>query len=90
MTLEVNILLFHRKSKQFVMAQKLEAIGRGLQWDDSSDHDNVTKILVRGGREGIQYVKFDYVKSGQPQTGLIHGLSGRGGFTQTVYMSYKI
>ncbi|KAG7610587.1 Jacalin-like lectin domain [Arabidopsis suecica] len=71
------------------MAQKLEAIGRGLQWDDSSDHDNVTKILVRGGREGIQYVKFDYVKSGQPQTGLIHGLSGRGGFTQTFEIDQK-
>lgn len=67
------------------MAQKLEAKGGkgGRQWDDLADHDNVTKICVRGGREGIQHVQFDYVKSEQPKSGLIHGAFGKG-FTQTV------
>ncbi|VYS49631.1 unnamed protein product [Arabidopsis thaliana] len=35
-------------------------------------------IHQRGGFEGIQYIKFDYVKSGQPKIGSVHGLSGRG------------
>ncbi|CAH2060213.1 unnamed protein product [Thlaspi arvense] len=66
------------------MAQNVEAKGGkgGNVWDDGADHDNVTKINVRGGPEGIQYVQFDYVKSGQFKTGSVHGLSGRG-FTQT-------
>lgn len=61
------------------MAQKLEAKGvkGGNQWDDLADHDHVTKIYVQDGRKGIQYVKFDYVKNGQPQTGSLHGLMGR-------------
>ncbi|CAF2125360.1 unnamed protein product [Brassica napus] len=65
------------------MAQKLAAKGGkgGNQWDDLADHDNITKIYVRGGYEGIQYVQFDYVKGGKPQTGSMHGVSGRG-FTQ--------
>ncbi|VYS48839.1 unnamed protein product [Arabidopsis thaliana] len=72
------------------MAHKVEAKGGkgGNQWDDSADHDNVTKILVRGGLQGIQYVKFDYVKSGQPQTGSIHGVSGRG-ITETIDIDPK-
>jgi L,D-peptidoglycan transpeptidase YkuD (ErfK/YbiS/YcfS/YnhG family) len=65
-------------------AEKLQAKGGngGNQWDDLADHDHVTKIYVQGGQEGIQYVKFDYVKNGQPQSGSVHGLLGRG-FTQT-------
>ncbi|CAH2047874.1 unnamed protein product [Thlaspi arvense] len=54
----------------------------GHQWDDGADHDGITKIHVRGGFEGIQYIKFDYVKSGKHHDGYIHGLSGSG-FTQT-------
>ncbi|EFH64356.1 hypothetical protein ARALYDRAFT_338247 [Arabidopsis lyrata subsp. lyrata] len=37
-----------------------------------------TMKIIRGGFEGIQYIKFDYVKSGQPKIGSVHGLSGRG------------
>ncbi|KAG2318648.1 hypothetical protein Bca52824_011861 [Brassica carinata] len=67
------------------MAQKLEAKGGkgGNQWDDLADHDNVTKIKVRGGSGGIQYVQFDYVRGGKIQTGSMHGVSGRG-FTQAI------
>ncbi|CAH8337898.1 unnamed protein product, partial [Eruca vesicaria subsp. sativa] len=67
------------------MAQKLEAKGGkgGNHWDDLADHDNVTKINVRGGSGGIQYVQFDYVKGGKSQTGSMNGVSGRG-FTQSI------
>ncbi|EFH56992.1 jacalin lectin family protein [Arabidopsis lyrata subsp. lyrata] len=43
------------------MAQKLEAKGGsgGNQWDDGADHENVTKIHVRGGLEGSQFIKFE-------------------------------
>ncbi|AEE33806.1 Mannose-binding lectin superfamily protein [Arabidopsis thaliana] len=56
---------------------RLEAKGSkgGIQWDDGADHEGITKIHVRGGFEGIQYIKFDYVKSGQPKIGSVHGLS---------------
>lgn len=69
------------------MAQKLEAKGGsgGNQWDDGADHENVTKIHVRGGLEGSQFIKFEYVKAGQTVVGPIHGFSGKG-FTQTVSM----
>ncbi|CAH8307489.1 unnamed protein product [Eruca vesicaria subsp. sativa] len=65
------------------MAQTLEAEGGkgGNKWDDSADNENVTKIIVRGGLEGIQYVQFDYVKNGQTKSGPIHGTMGKG-FTQ--------
>lgn len=57
----------------------------GTQWDDGADHENVTKIHVRGGLEGIQFIKFEYVKAGQTVFGPIHGVSGKG-FTQSVSM----
>ncbi|KAG7552447.1 Jacalin-like lectin domain [Arabidopsis thaliana x Arabidopsis arenosa] len=65
------------------MALKVEAKGGngGNKWDDGSDYDNVTKIYVRGGLEGIQFVKFEYVKAGKTIVGPIHGVYGRG-FTQ--------
>ncbi|CAE5962792.1 unnamed protein product [Arabidopsis arenosa] len=64
----------------WIPASRLEAKGSkgGTQWDDGADHEGITKIHVRGGFEGIQYIKFDYVKSGQPKIGSVHGLSGRG------------
>lgn len=75
------------------MAVKVEAKGGngGNKWDDGFDYDDVAKIHVRGGREGIQYIKFEYVKAGKTIDGPIHGVSGRG-FTQTVcsYESYYI
>ncbi|CAN7014938.1 unnamed protein product [Brassica oleracea var. botrytis] len=72
-------------SNGLAMAQKLEPIGGkgGKQWDDGIDHDYVTKVYIRGGREGIHYIKFDYVKDGQSIDGLIHGVSGDG-FTHTL------
>ncbi|KAJ0250406.1 Jacalin-related lectin 11 [Hirschfeldia incana] len=54
----------------------------GVQWDDGSDYEGVTKIHVRGGLEGIQFIKFEYVKAGQTIAGPVHGVSGRG-MTQT-------
>lgn len=69
-----------------ITPNRLEARGGmgGKMWDDGSDNENVSKIEVLGGVEGIKYIKFDYVKSGQLKCGLIHGVSGDG-FTQTVY-----
>ncbi|CAH2036459.1 unnamed protein product [Thlaspi arvense] len=65
------------------MAQRLEAVGNTISqsrydWDDGSDHCDVTKIYVRCGLEGIQFVKFDYVKTGQPKDGAFHGHAGEG------------
>lgn len=75
----------YEDSNGLAMAQKLEPIGGkgGKQWDDGIDHDYVTKVYIRGGREGIHYIKFNYVKDGQSIDGLIHGVSGDG-FTHTV------
>ncbi|CAH2053545.1 unnamed protein product [Thlaspi arvense] len=61
------------------MAQKVEAQGGkgGIQWDDGSEHDAVTKIQVGAGGVGIQYVKFDYVKNGQTEEAPLRGIKGR-------------
>lgn len=69
----------------WIPSRRLEAKGgkSGDKWDDGADHEGIAKIHLRGGYEGIQYIKFDYVKSGQPKVGSIHGLSGRG-FPHTV------
>ncbi|CAA7020339.1 unnamed protein product [Microthlaspi erraticum] len=65
--------------------QRLEAVGvenanNRNEWDDGSDPDDVTNIYVEGGLQGIQCIKFDYVKTGQP-TRSSHGYS-REGFTE--------
>ncbi|CAE6010243.1 unnamed protein product [Arabidopsis arenosa] len=60
-------------SNAFEMVQR-----EGNEWDDGSDHDDVTKIYVIGGRDGIQFIKIYYVKSGQPKNGSFHGYSDRG------------
>ncbi|CAD5323262.1 unnamed protein product [Arabidopsis thaliana] len=65
----------------FLGAQKLEAQGNnagGTSWDDGSDYDGVTKIYASSGRDGIQYVKFDYVKGGVTKQGVLHGRQARG------------
>lgn len=66
----------------WITPTRMEAKGGngGKEWDDGSDHEGVTKIHVRGGRKGIQYIKFDYVKDGQPKDGPIHGSISGGGF----------
>ena len=68
-----------------MIALKVEPKGGkgGVQWDDGSDYEGVTKIHVRGGLEGIQFIKFEYKKAGQTIVGPVHGVSGRG-MTQTV------
>ncbi|KAL1198749.1 Jacalin-related lectin 41 [Cardamine amara subsp. amara] len=59
----------------------------GKEWDDGFDYEGVTKIHVRGGYEGIQFIKFDYVKAGKTIAGPIHGVSGPG-FTQTFEINH--
>ncbi|CAN8288236.1 unnamed protein product [Cochlearia groenlandica] len=58
---------------------KLDAKGGqgGIEWKDGSDHDGVTKINIGGGRKGIQYIKFDYIKNGKHINGPDHGVKGR-------------
>uniref|UniRef100_A0A1J3IWI4 Jacalin-related lectin 13 n=1 Tax=Noccaea caerulescens TaxID=107243 RepID=A0A1J3IWI4_NOCCA len=73
-------------SNQSKMAEKLEAQGLSnpeskFKWDDGSDHDDVTKIHVRGDAEGIQFIKFDYFGTGQLIDASLHGFSNQG-FTQ--------
>ncbi|EOA32046.1 hypothetical protein CARUB_v10015291mg [Capsella rubella] len=65
------------------MTQKLEAHGKTnpdnqYKWDDGSDHEGVTKIYVRVDREGIQFIKFDYVGNGQLIDESFHGFSNQG------------
>ncbi|ESQ48286.1 hypothetical protein EUTSA_v10020232mg [Eutrema salsugineum] len=71
-------------------AEKLEAQGGtgGSEWDDGSDHDGVTKINVRTGGAGIQYVKFDYVKGATPKLGALHGVQGSRGSTREILINH--
>ncbi|KAL0743318.1 hypothetical protein Bca4012_084831 [Brassica carinata] len=70
--------------------KKLDAQGGtgGTAWDDGSDHDGVTKIYVRTGGLGVQYVKFDYVKAGQRKQGTLHGVHGSRGLTREIMINY--
>lgn len=68
---------------------EVKGIKGGKEWNDGSDHEGVTKIHVRGGPEGIQYVKFDYITDGKHIYGQAHGATGRG-FTQRVCITRKI
>ncbi|XP_018487550.2 jacalin-related lectin 34-like [Raphanus sativus] len=70
--------------------KKLDAEGGtgGTAWDDGSDHDGVTKIYVRTGAAGVQYVKFDYVKDGQPKQETRHGVDGSRGLTREIVINY--
>ncbi|KAG2325750.1 hypothetical protein Bca4012_040246 [Brassica carinata] len=72
------------------MALKVEAKGGngGKEWDDRFDYEGVTKIHVRGGREGIQFIKFEYVKAGKTIAGPVHGVSDRRGLTQTLEIKH--
>ncbi|CAH2036461.1 unnamed protein product, partial [Thlaspi arvense] len=65
-------------SNLFEMVQRLEAQGNKEgkeKWDDGSDYDDVTKISIRADPQGISYIRFDYIKSGQPIYGTFHGLT---------------
>ncbi|CDY47824.1 BnaC06g05190D [Brassica napus] len=73
----------------WITPTRMEAKGGngGKEWDDGSDHEEgVTKIHVRGGRKGIQYIKFEYVKDGQLKDGPVHGSISGGGFEPVVYV----
>ncbi|CAN6931291.1 unnamed protein product [Brassica oleracea] len=78
-------------SNPFPMAQKLEAKGGngGKEWDDGADHEGVSKIYIREGSEGIESIKFDYVKNGEPETGPIHGGLGQD-FTDSFDLNHTI
>ncbi|KAF8083405.1 hypothetical protein N665_0775s0007 [Sinapis alba] len=69
--------------------QKLDAQGGsgGNQWDDSGDHDGVTKIHVAAGR-GIEQIRFDYVKNGQTKEGPAHGVKGARSSINTFEISH--
>lgn len=73
------------------MPQKLEARGGngGKQWDDGAENECVSKIYIREGRDGIESIKFDYVKNGEPKDGPIHGGSGQS-FTESVHVQTLI
>ncbi|KAJ0242245.1 Jacalin-like lectin domain-containing protein [Hirschfeldia incana] len=60
------------------MAQKVEAKGGtgGTEWDDGH-HEGLSQIYIREGPEGIESIKFDYVKNEEPKAGPIHGGSGQ-------------
>ncbi|KAJ4869247.1 Mannose-binding lectin superfamily protein [Raphanus sativus] len=57
--------------------------------DDGAEHEGVSKIYIREGRDGIESIKFDYVKNGEPKDGLIHGGSGQG-FTESFDLNHTI
>lgn len=61
------------------LPEKSEAQGGkgGNQWDDGSEHDGVTKIDIAAGGQGIQQIKFGYVKNGETKEGPFHGVKGR-------------
>ncbi|KAJ0242240.1 Jacalin-related lectin 5 [Hirschfeldia incana] len=69
--------------------QKLDAQGGkgGNQWDDSGDHDGVTKIHVAVGRV-IEQIRFDYVKKGQAKEGPAHGVKGARSSIRTFEISH--
>ncbi|XP_056866646.1 jacalin-related lectin 34 [Raphanus sativus] len=71
-------------------AEKLDAQGGtgGTAWDDGSDHDGLTKITVRTGGVGVQYVQFDYVKAGQPKQGALRGVQGSRGLTRDFLINH--
>jgi hypothetical protein len=70
---------------------RMEAKGAkgGTDWNDGADHEGVAKIYVRGGRDCIQYIKFDYVKDRKYIYGPAHGVRGRG-FTESVCMAWDM
>ncbi|KAL0722456.1 hypothetical protein Bca4012_037055 [Brassica carinata] len=84
-----KLVSFSADLNPYVMASKVEAKGGkgGNQWDDGFDYEGVTKIHVRGGLQGIQFIKFEYVKGGNAIVGPIHGVYGRG-FTQTFEINH--
>nr|O80735.1 RecName: Full=Jacalin-related lectin 16 [Arabidopsis thaliana]AAC24045.1 Similar to jasmonate inducible protein gb/Y11483 from Brassica napus [Arabidopsis thaliana] len=62
----------------WISPTKMEAKGGkgGTEWNDGAEHEGFTKIYVQGGCDGIQYIKFDYVKDGQHKYGSPHGVKG--------------
>jgi len=74
-----------------VTPTRIEAIGGkvGTKWDDGVDQAGFTKIHVRSGQEGIQFIKFEYVdKNGRLRDGSIHGSIYRRGSPHVVCTTY--
>ncbi|CAH2036453.1 unnamed protein product [Thlaspi arvense] len=74
----------------WITPTRLEAKGGqgGKEWNDGADHEGVTKIYLRGGRDGIQFIKFNYVKNGRQIYGSDHGVSGPGGYTVPIEINH--
>ncbi|KFK36248.1 hypothetical protein AALP_AA4G097400 [Arabis alpina] len=80
-------------SSKFPIAQKLEANGGngGKEWDDGADHEGISQVYIREGCEGIESIKFDYVKNGQPKAGPIHcGSASDHKFTECYDLNHTI
>ncbi|ESQ30243.1 hypothetical protein EUTSA_v10012320mg, partial [Eutrema salsugineum] len=75
----------------WISPTRLDVKGKygGKEWDDGTDHEAITKISLRGGPEGIRYIKCDYVKNGQRVYGQAHSGTG-GGFTQTFELNHLV
>ncbi|ESQ37018.1 hypothetical protein EUTSA_v10002938mg, partial [Eutrema salsugineum] len=73
----------------WISPTRLDAKGGygGKEWDDGADHEAIKKIYLRGGPQGIRYIRFDYVKDGQQIYGQPHGGTGAG-FTQTFELNH--
>lgn len=66
---------------------RIEAIGgkEGTKWDDGVNQAGITKIHVRSGQKGIQFIKFEYIdKDGNLRDGPIHGSIYRRGSPHVV------
>ncbi|KAF8045041.1 hypothetical protein N665_5697s0001, partial [Sinapis alba] len=63
-----------------VSSSRMEAKGGngGKEWDDGSEHEAISKIQVQVGPQGIQCIKFDYIKDGHQKDGPVHGFSDGG------------
>lgn len=47
-----------------------------MEWDDGY-YEGILQIYIREGCEGIEFIKFDYVKNEEFKVGLIYGGLGQ-------------
>jgi len=69
----------------------IKAVGGkvGTKWDDGVNQAGFTKIHVRSGQKGIQFIKLEYVdKDGNLTDGPIHGSIYRRGSPHVVCIHY--
>ncbi|KAL1213751.1 Jacalin-related lectin 18 [Cardamine amara subsp. amara] len=77
----------HPKSLRTRRLQAPCVEGGGSSWDDGGDYDGVSKIYIGTGDHGIKYIKFDYVKSGYIEHGLVQGVEDKA-LTSTFEINY--